>query len=462
MALDFDSLVDSIVEGVGGADNVQAVTHCMTRLRFILKDQGKADIEAIKQIKGVLGCVVAAGQTQVVLGANLIEAYNLVVSKYNFKEEAAVDDAADATADDDAPLWKRLGNSLIAYISASVAPMLPALIAGGMMKVFLLLATLIWPEFAENSNYTLLSICANAPFYFMPILVAYGAAKKLGATESYAMVVAAAMIAPDFIAMVNADPQVPVSLIGINVVLKSYASSLLPALLLAWVAAKLEKLWNKVIPGILRSVFVGMLTVTCTYIATMLVLAPLGSFVGTYIVEFLMWLNATTGPFALVVLTAAAPFLIMVGVHTVFAAFMAELLTGVGYDPLFRPALILHNCAEGGACLGVALRTKDPEFRSECLSIAVGCILAGVSEPAIYGITLRLKKPMAGVCAGGAAGGLVAGILGAKAYMMGYSNVIALPIFQDTILAMVAGIVVAILVSAGVAFALGFEEADVA
>lgn len=190
----------------------------------------------------------------------------------------------------------------------------------------------------------------------------------------------------------------------------------------------------------------------------MLVLAPLGTWIGEVIVTVLMGIYGVAGPVALALLAGSLPFLIMVGVHTVFAPFMLQLLENPGYDALFRPALILHNMAEGGACLAVALRTRNKEFRSEALSIAIGCIFAGVTEPALYGVTFRLKRPLYGVIAGGAIGGLVGGFMGMHAYVMGYSNIMALPIFQDTIVAAVIAIVTAIVVAFAVTYALGFDE----
>lgn len=253
----------------------------------------------------------------------------------------------------------------------------------------------------------------------MPIIVAYGTVKKLGGTPVYPIVVAATMFAPDFLALVKADSQEQVTLFGLPVLLQSYANSLLPSLLLGWASVRLERFWNRVVPGIFKAVFVGLMTITCNYVLTMLVFAPIGTYAGNYIVEFLLFLNATVASLAVALLAGTMPFLVMTGVGGVFMAFMTQILANPGYDSLFRPALLLHNMAEGGACLGVAIRAKDKEFRSEALSIAVGCIVAGVSEPSIYGITLRLKRPMIGVCAGGAAGGLVAGLLGARAYIMG-------------------------------------------
>lgn len=460
MAIDYASTAASVVEHAGGPQNVKAVTHCMTRLRLILVDPKAADMELIKQVPGVLGCVYAADQLQVVMGQNLIGTYNEVLSQFKFDEAETVDENLDADLSTDRGKLtpKKLGSAILGYITASVTPVIPGLIAGGMLKVVLMLITTFMPDFASNSTYTLLSIAADAPFYFLPIWIAYGASKKLGGTSVYAMAVAAAMFAPNFIALVNADPQTAQTLFGLPVPLQSYSGGLFPALLLSFTAYEFEKLWNKVVPGIFKSILVGLLTIVCTYTLTMIVLAPLGAWIGNGIVAVLMGIYGVAGPVALAVLAGAMPLLVMVGVHTVFGPFMLQLLENPGYDALFRPALLLHNMAEGGACLAVALRTKNAEFRSEALSIAVGCIFAGVTEPALYGVTFRLKKPLYGVMAGGAAGGLVGGIMGMHAYVMGYSNIMALPIFQDTVVAAIAAVVTAIVVAFAVAFALGFDE----
>ena len=166
------------------------------------------------------------------------------------------------------------------------------------------------------------------------------------------------------------------------------------------------------------------------------------------------------GPLAVGLLAGCMPFLVMTGMHHAVTPFMVQAIANPGYDVLFRPAYILHNMAEGGACLGVALRTKDKALKAETFSLAFSCIVAGVTEPAIYGVNLPLKKTMIGVVAGAASGGVVAGIMGATAYVYGYSTILAIPIFQQTIMAIVVAIVVAILVSAVVTFVLGFDELE--
>lgn len=270
------------------------------------------------------------------------------------------------------------------------------------------------------------------------------------------MLCSAALLSPEFIAMVGTGEAI--TLFSLPVKAVSYSSSLVPALLISLVAYYSEKFFNKIVPGIFKSIFVGLGTIVVTMTLGFVVLGPLGSYIGSYLALAFVWLGNTIGPVALGVLAAIFPWLIMCGMHTALVPFMAQAIVDPGYDSVFRPAFILHNMAEGGACLGVALRTKNKELRSEALSIGFGCIFAGVSEPAIYGINLRFRKPMIGVMAGGAVGGVIAGIMGAKAYVMGYSTILALPIFQDTVLAMLIGIIVCIVVSVVVTYILGFED----
>lgn len=441
-----------IVRLVGGPENVQALGHCMTRLRFVLKDEGKANSEAIKKIGGVLGVVSSGGQFMVILGQNLLPVFEAAQKEFSF---AGGDNGGGAK--DKQPLTlKSAGSAVLGYVSASVAPMITGLVAGGMLKVVLLLITTAFPAFSGTQSHLLLSAVADAAFFFMPIFVAYGASTKLGGTPIYSMIAAASLLHGNYTAMVAAGEAV--HLLGIPVRLVSYSSSLLPALLIALLAYWVEKGLNKIVPGIFKSLLVGLGTIFVTMIFGYTVLGPLGSFIGEYISMIFVFLGGHVGFVAMGALAACLPWLVMCGMHTALVPFMTQAISDPGYDPVFRPAFILHNMAEGGACIGVGLRTKNKELRAEAFSIGFGCIVAGVTEPAIYGINLRLRKPMFGVMAGGAAGGIVAGLMGARAYVMGYSTVLALPIFEDTMLAMAIGIVVAILVAAAVTFLLGFED----
>lgn len=452
--LDYRQMAINIVRLVGGAENVSSLGHCMTRLRFILKDESKADEEAIKKINGVLGVVSAGGQFMVILGQNLIPVYETAMKEFDLG--AGDKDTENSDKKKEPLTLKTAVFAVLGYVSGAVAPMITGLVAGGMLKVVLLLLTQVNSSFADTNTYVLLSGLADAAFFFMPIFVAYGAAAKLGGTPIYAMIAAAALLHGNYTALVAAGD--PVTLMGIPVRLASYSSSLLPALLIALMAYYMEKLFNKIVPGIFKSLLVGLCTVTVTGIAGFTILAPLGGFLGEYLAKAFVFLGDNAGFIAVGALAACLPWMVMCGMHTAVVPFMTQSLVEPGYDSIFRPALILHNMSEGGACIGVALRTKDTQLRSEALGIAFGCIVAGVAEPAVYGINLPRKKPMLGVMAGGAAGGIVCALMGARVYMMGYSTVLALPIFQETMLAAAIAMAVSVIVSAVVTFVLGFEE----
>lgn len=460
--MDYHKLAKIIVDDVGGTDNIRSVTHCMTRLRFSLKDVSKVNEGGLGQVKEILGTVYSGDQYMIILGANLLPTYSAVVKDFNLTTEDPVEENLDEPSK---TKWtfKNFGGKILDFIQASVTPMLPGLIAGGMCKVALLLiVTFINPNFAKASSYMLLSAIADAPFYFMPIMVAYGAATKLGGTPAYSMMATGALLYPTFHDIANqlaTNPNLArQSLFGLPVKVLNYGSSLLPALLISIVAYFTEKYLNKIVPGIFKSVFVGMGTIFISGSLGFIVLGPLGNYLGQVIASIVMFLSKTVGPLAVGLLAAVLPWLVMTGMHTVLSPFMPQLISNPGYDPILRPAFILHNMAEGGANIGVALKTKDKKLRSQAWSLAVGAIIAGVTEPSLYGINLKYKKPMYGVMAGGFAGGLVAGLLNVKAYVMGYSNILALPIFENTIGAMIAGIVTAILVSATVTFFLGINQ----
>lgn len=452
MAVDFGKLAAEITELAGGKDNITSVFHCMTRLRMTVKNIDKTDQEKISKLDGVLGVIYQGGQLQIVIGKDLLKVYDKVL-ELGYTDGGIV---AEEPGDDGAKEKLSIGQQLIGFISAAVQPMIPALIAGGMIKVFLLLFTKVFTGFGDTTTYQLLSIVGNAPFYFMPITVAYGAAKKLGGTPMYSMMVAAALIAPEWTGIVAAAE--PVTLFGINVALKGYGSSLLPALLLAVLAYYVEKALNKIIPGVFKPIFVGTLTLVITYAGTILVLAPIGQLAGVYVTNAIMFLYKVAGPVAIAVFTGLFPYMVMTGMHMTLGAPMVQLLAENGFDPIFRPGMLLSNMAEGGAALGISIKAKDKEVKSEALSVAVGCIFASVTEPAIYGFNLPLKKPMWAVSLGGAIGGVIAAILGAHNYEYGSSSLFALPIFEDTIVAMIIAIVVTIIASCVLTIVFGFDE----
>ena len=445
--IDYSALAAAIMENVGGSGNVHTVSHCVTRLRFVLKDRSMAKDAEIKQLTGVLGVVYGSGQYQVILGENLFPVFDEIVKNYEVETGGVV--AENHTEDLALNGKKKTMNDYfmkaIQFMSASLTPFITVLFGAGMLRVILSLASYFYPVITSSTTYMLFNFMSQAPFYFMPILVAYGASRVLKSNPAFAITVAAALLYPDFAAMVAAGD--PVTMLGLPVKLVSYSSSLLPAIFSAILLAYLEKFFYRVIPGMLRSVFAPLCVFLVGYPVTILILGPAGVVVGTWIVTGIVWLQAHVGGFAPGIIAAIHPFLVMMGVNMLMVAPMTELFTSVGYDNVFRPGWILHNIAEGGSCLAVMLKTKDKDLKSSALSAAIGAIISGVSEPALYGINLRLRTPIFGVVAGGLVGGAVAGFMGAKAFSMGYSSILGVVIFETTITAIVAGVIAAFFVS---------------
>ena len=447
--IDYEKLAADIIEKVGGEQNIHTVSHCATRLRFVLRDRGKANEEELKQLKEVLGSVYGSGQFQVILGENLFPVYDAIQKNYSIEEGEAVDETHmedfGVKKESERKNFKYYFDKCIQFMAASLTPFVTVLYGAGMLRVVLSLVSYFNPDISASTTYQLFNFVSQAPFYFMPILIAYGASRVLKSNPVFAITIAAALLYPDFTAMVAAGE--PVTMFGLTVKLVSYSSSLLPAIFCAILCAQLERFFYRVIPGVLRSVFAPLCVFLIGYPITILLLGPAGVVVGGWIVVGITWIQAHVGGLAPGIIAAAHPFLVMLGVNMLMVAPMTELFTATGYDNVFRPGWILHNISEGGSCFAVALKTKSGDLRTTAISAGVGAILSGVSEPALYGVNLRYRTPMIGVVAGGLVGGGVAGILGAKAFSMGYSSILGIVIFEQTMGAIIAGVVAAFVIS---------------
>lgn len=452
--IDYQDLSAKIMDNIGGVKNVKTVTHCVTRLRFYLHDRNIAEDSEIKKLPGVLGVVYGNGQYQIILGEHLFNVYDNIVKNYSVETEDAIDENLDEdlVQSSEKKNFKYYFSKVILFMGQAMTPFITVVYGAGMLRVVLSLVSYFAPAAAESSTYQLFDFMSQAPFYFMPILVAYGTSKVLKANPAFSIAMAAALLYPNFIAMMEAGEAV--TMMKLPVYLTTYGSTLLPGIFSAILVAYLEKLFYKIIPGMLRSVFAPLCVFLIGYPLTVLVLGPAGAVVGSWIVKAIVFIQAHVGGFAPGIIAATHPFLVMMGVNMLMVAPMTELLTRVGSDNVFRPGWILHNISEGGACFAVAARTKDKDMRMAALSAGIGAIVSGVSEPALYGVNLRLRKPMIGLVLGGFIGGSVAGFMGAKAFSMGYSSILGVVIFEKTIAAIIAGVIVSFLVSFIVTFVL--------
>lgn len=454
----YDELGVQIVDLAGGAENIISVTNCATRVRLKLVDDSKADLEAIKQLKDVMGALFNIGQLQIIIGPDVVEVVAAVNKAYKAAGGGPATASAPATsgaaADDGKggnPL-KRIGKLFVDFLSASIRPVVPAFFGGGMIKVYIVLVNLIVPGFSSSETATLLGYVANVPFYFLPVLISYGVATYYGSNPMYPIVIALGLMYPDFADAVAAGETM--SLFGITVPLIDYSSKVIPTMMTSVLAHYISLGMTRITPKVIKSPIVGPVTLAVTYSVGLLVLGPFGHFLTDIISMVAAWCSNNISFIALPLICATLPFLVITGLGSAFLPLMSQAMEDPGYDGLFRPALTLHNMAEGATALGVALKTKDVELRSTCWSLVVGGIVAGVSEPVIFGLDLPYKTPLYSVMAGGAIGGIVASIMGVRAYVMGYSTVLALPIYEETLIGMAVAIAVTIVATAIISFIL--------
>ena len=421
----YENLINNILDLVGGKDNVSFFTYCMTRLRFNLKDRGLAQVEEIEKLQGVLGAQWIGEQLQLIIGQNVADVYTAICKANNMSIEKAVDENVDGAKKE--MNLKNIVNICIDYISGSLGPIIPVLTGSGMIKVLLLLLGQFGVD-TTTPTMELLNFVGDAVFYFFPILIGANAAKKLGANQGLGMVMGAMLIYPGFVNGVAAGTAY--DFFGIPVYAATYTSTVIPVLLTVAAMAPIQKFFGRISPAILRSIIEPLCTLLVMIPLSFCLLAPAGSFLGGYLSTAVLALYNTIGFVGVALLAAFFPFIIMTGMHGAFVPYLLEMLGGVGYEPIFFPALVISNINQGIACLAVALKSKNPDVKSTGLSCAVTGVVAGVTEPAMYGINLKYKTPMVGAMIGSAAGGLVAGLFNVVIYAFASaSSIIALPCF---------------------------------
>lgn len=400
-------IAEKVLEAVGGSANIVSVTHCMTRLRFVLKDQSVPNQKEVESIKGVMGVNVVGGQYQVIIGNSVGNVYKELVAMSGISDETA--DYKDE--ENKNPIVKALD-----FIAGCMTPLFTAIIAGGLIKVLLVIfgPTLLGVLSAESDTYILMNALGDAPFYFLPVLVAFTASKKLNCNSFLAVMVASVLIYPDVITLLATDQAT--HLFGvIPVVHGSYASSIIPAMLSTILLKYVEIGVDKIVPEWSKNFLKPLLIVLITAPITLCALAPLGLVVGNGLQFVINTIYGFAPWLAMTLFAAAMPFIVMTGMHWAFVPAALMSLANPGYELMLLPAMLASNTAQAGATFGVAAKTKDKDLREMAIPAGISALLAGVTEPAMYGITLRLRKPMVAACIASGIGGLIAGFTTLKA-----------------------------------------------
>lgn len=405
--MDYSITARELLDKLGGEKNIQSLTHCMTRLRFVLKDDSNIDDGAVGNIPGVIGVNRQGGQYQVIIGNNVAKC---------FREINQI--ASSSEAADNAPKEKQNPVSVaIDFISGCMTQLFPAIIAGGMIKVLLIIfgPTLLGLMESTGDTYIILNALGDAPFYFLPVMVAYTASKKLNCNSFLSVTVAAMLLYPDLITLLGGDA--PTYLFGvIPVTHASYSSSIIPAMLAVILLKYVEIGVDKITPDWSKNFLKPLLIVLITGLVTIVALAPLGAIIGTglqivinAIYNFAPWI-------AMLLFAGAMPFIVMTGMHWAFVPTALMALADPGFELMLLPAMLCSNTAQAGATFGVALKTKDKTMREMAIPAGISALLAGVTEPAMYGVTLKLKKPMIAACIASGIAGVITGIVNLKAF----------------------------------------------
>ncbi|HEL1954876.1 TPA: PTS glucose transporter subunit IIA [Streptococcus suis] len=439
----------AILGAVGGEKNVLRATHCITRLRLELKDENIVSDERVKSISGVIGIMKKNGQYQIILGNDVANYYKEFTALGKF--------------DSDSVQQLKKANVLeqvIEYIAGSMTPLIPAMLGGGMIKVLVIVLPMLGLLKADSQSISFLAFFGDAPYHFMPIFLAYSASQKLKVTPALAMSVAGILLHPNFVQMVSSGD--PLHFLGAPVTPASYGSSVIPILIMVWLMKYIEAVFNKVTPAVTKSFLQPTLVLLVSGFIALVLVGPLGVIVGEGLSQLVEQMHGVAGWLTLAVLGAIMPFIVMTGMHWAFAPiFLAASIATP--DVLILPAMLGSNLAQGAASIAVAFKSKNSNTKQIAFAAGFSALFAGVTEPALYGVTLKYKKPLYAAMIGGGLAGLFVGLTGVKAYLFAVPSLIALPQFiyseaaSNITNAMIAA-AISIIVTFILAYFLGIDE----
>ncbi|WP_371296663.1 beta-glucoside-specific PTS transporter subunit IIABC [Ruminococcus sp.] len=413
----YDQLSKDIVKYIGGEENVISLFHCATRLRFKVKDEAGVDKKRLEQLKGVITVINSGGQMQVVIGNDVADVYEAIFANTGLKPENKENDNKRQEK-------KNLLNTFMETISGIFAPVLGAMSGAGMLKALLILCTTCGLLTADMGTYRILYAAADGVFTFIPMFLAITAARKFKANEFVSLGIAAALVYPDMTAAFSAGEAL--SFLKIPVVLVSYTSSVIPIVISIYVLSKLEKGLKKVVPSVCKTFLTPMLSLMIMVPATYLVIGPISDTAGKLLASGYTALVGFNPMIAGGILGLIWPAAVMFGLHWGFVPIVMNNIAEYGRDTLFvitGP----NNMAQAGATLGVFLKTKNKEIKELAGPAALSAVLAGITEPAIYGVTLRFKRPFfIGAVFSGIAGAIVA-VAGTGAPTLLGTSILTLP-----------------------------------
>jgi PTS system beta-glucosides-specific IIC component len=456
----YEKLAKDIIKNVGGKENVNSVAHCVTRLRFKLKDESKANTEALKKMDGVVTVVKSGGQYQVVIGNHVPDVYADVAAVGGFQVEGAEGSESNEK--------KSLLNSFIDIVSGVFQPLLGVLIATGMIKGLNALIISMHLLTNESGTYQVLNAIGDCLFYFFPIFLGLTAAKKFNVNQFTGMALGSILVYPTLNSLVNGKPLysvfagsvlesgVQLNFLGIPVILMNYSSSVIPIILTIYIASKIEKFFKKIVPDVVKTFVVPFCTLLVVTPLALIIIGPIATWAGKLIGAGTLAVYNLSPIVAGLLLGAFWQVFVIFGLHWGLVPILINNLSVLKYDPVLA-LMFGASFAQIGVVLAILIKTKDAKLKSIAVPAFISGIF-GVTEPAIYGITLPRKKPFVLSCIGAGIGGAILGAMGSKLYMFGGMGIFGIPsyISPNGIDAGFYGAIISILVSFAVGFLLMF------
>ena len=431
--MNYENLAKQILKNVGGQENVSNLTHCATRLRFNLKDLSKANTEAIKKTKGVMGVVDKGAQYQIIIGSDVANVYKELLRIGNFQSSSSKNDGE-----------KKGLDKIFDIISGTFTPIF--LTSFGLMS-------------KESQTYYILSFMADAIFFLFPVALGYTAAVKFKCNPFMGMLMGGIMIHPNWTALVNAKEAV--TLFGLPVKLVSYTSSVIPIILVVWVMSYVENFADKISPKPIKFFSKPLITILVMGPLALIALGPIGSVLGEGLADIVTSIN-NVAPWSIpMIIGGVSPLLVLVGMHYAFFPLSFNDLALKGSENVLGPGMLVSNIAQGGAVLCVSLKTKNRDLKQLAGSAGLTALL-GITEPAMYGVTMKLKKPLIAVCSGGALAGLCIGLMGVVRYSSGAPGLASIAIFIGenpmNIVHALIGCAIAFVSAFALTWIIGFED----
>ena len=405
---DYKKLSDDIIAACGGLDNILSVSHCMTRLRMNLKDAGKLNVEEAKKIPGVINIVVQNGEQQFVIGQDVANLYE-EVTKNDIKAAGSVDDAEALKAD--TQVKGNVVEAIMSYVGGTFSPIIPVFMAGGLTgAVISLLQTFAGLDASSGTVFVLTAI-QQAMLYFLPIYIGFSSATRLKSNPYLGAFLGAVLL------YVTVNRPEVLDFVGIPVANIGYNGQIFPVVLGTLFMSVVYRFLQKTLPVVLRTVLLPVLTMLITVPVTLLVLGPIGYWVGTAIANGVLAIYRAFPALAVAIIGATTVWLVFFGMNNATYPVLFALLAEVGSDPLICTGMAPANVAVGGACLAYALLAKSEEAKQVGIGSGITA-LSGITEPGVYGVLFPNRYPLIGAMVGGGIGGFIAGLFGLTQYVV--------------------------------------------